>query len=76
MSRNRLSELQSPPSQSDGGYGAGYGDGYGMNGDLERNDGELAGERYELQERRAPAGQLSLNEYLDEVVPCLESGLM
>ena len=40
-----------------------------MNGDLERNDGELAGERYELQERRAPAGQLSLNEYLDEVVP-------
>ena len=67
MSRNRLSELQSPPSQNPGGYGAGY-EGYGpSNGDLERNDGELAGERYELQERRHPAGQLSLNEYLDEV---------
>lgn len=40
-----------------------------MNGDLERGGGDLAGERYELQERRTPAvgAQLSLNEYLDEV---------
>lgn len=64
MSRNRLSELQTPPN----GFGDGYGGGYGGANDLENGDGQrLAGERYELQERR-PAGQLSLSDYLDEVL--------
>ena len=62
MSRNRLSELQSPA--------AGYTneDGYQQNQnnhDLERND-LVAGERYELQDRSAR--QLSLNEFLEEVL--------
>jgi hypothetical protein len=61
MSRNRLSELQT----SQNGFGHGY-DGYTGTNDLESGDGPLAGERYELQERR-PVAQLSLSDYLDEV---------
>lgn len=65
MSRNRLSELQT----SQNGFGDGYGGGYGGSNDLESGDGQrLEGERYELEERRRPAGQLSLSDYLDEVL--------
>ena len=61
MSRNRLTDIQSPSNAYNGqSYQQ---DGY-RNNDLERND-IVAGERYELQDRSGQ--QLSLNEYLDEV---------
>jgi hypothetical protein len=62
MSRNRLSELQPPPNGYD--TTQAYPQGQYDNVDLERND-DIAGERYELQDRSAR--QLTLNEYLDEV---------
>jgi myo-inositol-hexaphosphate 3-phosphohydrolase len=61
MSRNRLSELQPPPN---GDATQAYPQGQYDNVDLERND-DIAGERYELQDRSAR--QLTLNEFLDEV---------
>lgn len=62
MSRNRLSDLQSPSNIYDSNTQQ---DGYG-NYDLERNNNNLvAGEQYELQDRSSR--QLGLNEFLDEV---------
>jgi hypothetical protein len=61
MSRNRLSDIQSPSNTSNGQYY--QQDGYHSN-DLERND-FAAGERYELQDRSGLP--LSLSEYLREV---------
>lgn len=57
MSRNRLSELQSPPTN-------GTNQQLQTEYDLERND-PIGGERYELQDR--PAGHLSLGDFLDGV---------
>ena len=67
MSRNRLSDLQTPSSAYNN--QAPQQDGYG-NYDLERND-FIAGEQYELQDRSP--GQIGLNEYLNEVYPLIGS---
>ena len=56
MSRNRLSELQSPPTN---------GTNQQTDYDLERND-PIGGERYELQDRST--GHLSLGGFLDGVL--------
>lgn len=65
MSRNRLSELQSPSTNPYNGRQSDRSNNY----DLERNNSNfVAGERYELQDR-STTQQLSLSEFLDEVNP-------
>jgi t-SNARE complex subunit (syntaxin) len=62
MSRNRLSELQSPPTTNPNGATQQPQTDY----DLERNE-PIGGERYELQDR-STTGHLDLGEFLDEVL--------